>query len=69
MNNKCNNCAKFLTCNRKECKKISFVEAKVLDRPRKIKRNDAIEAWANLTISMQEAGEQLQKLCKIYRRK
>lgn len=61
MNNKCNICAKFLTCNRKDCKKISFVEAEILDRPRKIKRNNAIEAWANLSTSMQEAGELLQK--------
>lgn len=36
MNNKCNNCAKFLTCNRKECKKITFVEAGILDRPQVI---------------------------------
>lgn len=37
MNNKCNNCAKFLTCNQKECKKISFIQAGILDRP-KIKK-------------------------------
>ena len=33
MNNKCNNCAKFLTCDRKDCKRISFVEAEILDKP------------------------------------
>lgn len=35
MNNKCNNCAKFLTCNRKKCEKVSFVEAQILDKPKK----------------------------------
>lgn len=61
MNNKCNNCAKFLTCSRKQCRKISFVEADILEKPRKIKRNNTIEAWANFGISMQEAEKQLQK--------
>lgn len=32
---KCKVCAKFLTCNRKECKKVSFVEAEILDKPTK----------------------------------
>lgn len=45
MNNKCNTCAKFLTCNRKECKKVTFVQAKILDKPKKksdrnVKRSD-----------------------------
>lgn len=61
MNNKCNICAKFLTCNRKDCKKISFVEAEILDRPRKIKRNYEIRAWADFCMSSKEAGELLQK--------
>ena len=34
MNNKCNTCAKFLTCSRKECKKVSFVEAGILEKPK-----------------------------------
>lgn len=37
--NKCSICAKFLTCNRKECKKITFREAGILDKP-KIKKQD-----------------------------
>lgn len=32
MNNKCNNCAKFLTCDRRKCEKITFVEAGILER-------------------------------------
>lgn len=40
MEEKCNTCAKFLTCNKKECKKISFIEAKILDKPRKELKND-----------------------------
>lgn len=39
MNNKRNICAKFLTCNRKDCEKISFVEADLTDKPKKVKRN------------------------------
>ncbi len=35
MEKKCNNCAKFLTCNKKECNKISYIEAVILDKPRR----------------------------------
>lgn len=56
MNNKCNNCAKFLTCNRKECKKITFVEAGILDKPKNIKRSSK-----SFEITMQEAEENLRK--------
>ena len=38
MNNKCSNCAKFLTCNKEKCKKITFVEAGNLDKPKKDKK-------------------------------
>lgn len=34
MDNKCNTCAKFLTCNRKKCKKVTFVEAGILEKPK-----------------------------------
>lgn len=30
--NKCNNCAKFLTCNRKECDQVTFLQAGQLER-------------------------------------
>lgn len=56
MNNKCNNCAKFLTCDRKECKKITFVEAGILDKPKNIKRSSK-----SFGITMQEAEENLRK--------
>ncbi len=59
MNNKCNNCAKFLTCNRKDCKKMSFIEAGILDKP-KIKRNALID----FGISAQEAEKQLRKVMR-----
>lgn len=36
MNNKCNTCAKFLTCNKKECKRITFVQAEILEKPKQI---------------------------------
>lgn len=44
MNNKCNNCAKLLTCNKKECNKITFVEAGILDKPQIVKSDDEILA-------------------------
>lgn len=30
--NKCNNCAKFLTCDRKECDQVTFLQAGQLER-------------------------------------
>lgn len=30
--NKCNNCAKFLTCDRKECNQVTFLQAGQIDR-------------------------------------
>ena len=38
MNNKCNICAKFLTCSKKECKPTTFVKANILDKPKEIKK-------------------------------
>lgn len=37
MNNKCNTCAKFSTCNRQKCNKVTFVEAGIIDKPKNIK--------------------------------
>ncbi len=44
MNNKCNTCAKQFTCSRKECKKVTFVQAGILDKPKRInlKKTDLI---------------------------
>lgn len=30
--NKCNNCAKFLTCDRIKCDQVTFLQAKQLDK-------------------------------------
>ena len=30
--NKCNNCTKFLTCNRKECIQVTYLQAGQIDR-------------------------------------
>ena len=30
--NKCNNCAKFLTCDRRKCDQVTFLQAGQLDR-------------------------------------
>lgn len=30
--NKCNNCAKFLTCDKRQCNQITFLQAGQLDR-------------------------------------
>ena len=49
MNNKCNNCAKFLTCNRSKCEKISFLESEILDKPIVTKIKEEI---SNLEMSM-----------------
>lgn len=30
--NKCNNCVKFLTCNRTDCKQVTYLQANQIDR-------------------------------------
>lgn len=54
MNNKCNNCAKFLTCDRKECKKVTFIEAGILDKPKRTKKRN-YNAFAEAGVSEQKA--------------
>lgn len=29
---KCNNCTKFLTCNRKTCKQVTYLQAEQIER-------------------------------------
>lgn len=59
MNNKCNICAKFLTCNREECNKVTFVQAKILEKPKNI---EAIRGTiADFRISTEELGKILQR--------
>lgn len=39
--NKCNNCAKFLTCDRRQCKQVTFLQVGQLDRLKeKEKKNE-----------------------------
>lgn len=59
MNNKCNNCAKFLTCDRRTCEKITFVEAGIIDKPKIAKKNH--NGFIDFGISTQEAVENLRK--------
>lgn len=59
MNNKCNTCAKFLTCNRKECKKITFVQAKILDKPKNIETTKSTSV--DFGISTEEFRKRLQR--------
>ena len=32
MKNKCNNCVKFLTCNRTECNQVTYLQENQIDR-------------------------------------
>lgn len=56
MNNKCRNCAKFITCDRRSCKKITFVEAGIINRPQLIKSKEE-----SFGITMQECLYLVQK--------
>lgn len=42
--NKCNNCVKFLTCNRTDCKQVTYLQANQIDR---------IEARKEIEISLE----------------
>ncbi len=66
MNNKCNNCAKFLTCDRKKCKKITFVKAGIIDKPKIVKRDG--NGFIDFMISMQEMQEAEENLRKAMQR-
>lgn len=60
MNNKCNNCAKFLTCNRKSCNKITFVEAGILEKPQILENKNINNAFEDFGIKCIEAAQNLQ---------
>ena len=62
MNNKCNTCAKFLTCNRKDCKRITFVQAKILDKPKNIETTKS--TIIDFRISTEEFGKKLQRFAE-----
>ena len=42
--NKCNNCVKFLTCNRTDCKQVTYLQANQIER---------IEARKGIEISLE----------------
>lgn len=42
--NKCNNCVKFLTCNRTDCKQVTYLQANQIER---------IEAKKGIEISLE----------------
>lgn len=46
--NRCNNCAKFLTCNRQECKQITFLQAGQLDKLEVEHEHTIIDTESNL---------------------
>ena len=37
---KCNNCVKFLTCNRTECNQVTYLQANQIDKIEARKRNE-----------------------------
>ena len=75
--NKCNNCAKFLTCDRRKCEQVTFLQAGQLERLEysrnffKIKQNSLAEsieqfrkAICNFGIVAKEALEEDKKKFK-----
>lgn len=60
MNNKCNNCGKFLTCDKKECKKITFVEAEIIEKPKRRRRKQMNN------IDLEEIAKRFKMLILIY---
>lgn len=67
--NKCNNCAKFLTCERRRCNQVSFLQAGQLDRLEIKQLNIDIECYtrflvdglAKLGITLEEASNNLKE--------
>ena len=54
---KCNNCTKFLTCNRTECNQVTYLQANQIDRVKVKKLEISIEAvFRRLTEAMLKVG-------------
>ena len=54
---KCNNCTKFLTCNRTECNQVTYLQANQIDREKVKKLEISIEAvFRRLTEAMLKVG-------------
>lgn len=56
--NKCNNCAKFLTCDRRKCNQVTFLQAGQLDRLETNPRD--LEIYIN-TFTLQNGIEEFRK--------
>ena len=56
--NKCNNCAKFLTCDRRQCNQVTFLQAGQLDR---LETNPKYLKIDINTFTLQKSIEQFRK--------
>lgn len=56
--NKCNNCAKFLTCDRRQCDQVTFLQAGQLER---LETNLKYLRIDFNTITLQKSLEELRK--------
>ena len=56
--NKCNNCAKFLTCDRRKCDKVTFLQAGQLER---LETNLKYLRIDFNTITLQKSLEEIRK--------
>lgn len=56
--NKCNNCAKFLTCDRRKCNQVTFLQAGQLER---LETNLKYLRIDFNTITLQKSLEELRK--------
>ena len=61
---KCNNCTKFLTCNRTECKQVTYLQANQIERLETRKEIElTIEAdFRRLTETILKAGVTFKEL-------
>lgn len=66
--NKCNNCAKFLTCDRRQCNQVTFLQAGQLERIKysrnffKINPNSLAESMEKFRKSLCEFGMIIKEL-------
>lgn len=52
---RCSDCAKFLTCNKQNCEKVTFVKAGIIDRPKKIIKKELQELIIESGLSLKKA--------------
>lgn len=51
---KCNNCTKFLTCNRQNCKQITYLQAEQIERIEEKKEKSLTELMTTLIEVLKE---------------